>query len=516
MKRFGMKRRWGWTFRTSAPVAMVVVTSSLGPRAFAEPPARVALTGGHIIPVVGEEIEAGTLLMEHGRITAIGKDVEIPYDAMVVDVAGKYLLPGLIDADSSQGLDVPNENLDVAAFLDVYDAVDPAKQYFENALREGITTVHVIQAENCVIGGLSRVVRPIGLSVGEMTVQPDVALRIATTPKRGYNRMTQMAVLREAFLDLKDYLERLAEKRYEQELKDKGKEIDVGPAEARKRGAALIRDEDYDDAHANLVRLTEGKLAAWIYCGAATDVGPALKVAKENGFFQKTVLVLGSECFKAVDEIKASGRPVILSSTLVHRERDPMTGELRETFVPKIFADKNVLFALKPVPFSSLGERYLNYQAARCVREGIPEEAALKAITLNPARMLGLDKDLGSLEIGKSGNVVVYSDRPLNFSAWVDKVYIDGQIAYDRELDIRLKRLFQGMKPDVAQAPKAEEAQKTAEENAAAAEGEAKPGNEAKPAGETKPADGTPMPDDKKDPSEKPKSSGGENRGGSA
>ncbi len=426
------------------------------------PPPKVALQGGRIIPVVGEPIESGTVLIEHGVIAAIGEHVEIPYDAMVVDVAGKVVFPGMFDAHSARGLDVRNENAPVTPFLDVYDAIDPSKLYFEDALRDGITSIHVISANNCVIGGFSRVVHPIGLTLDEMTLRGPVALKISVAPKRNSDRMVQLAMLRETFLELDDYLEELAEEKYEESLKKKGDEIDVGPDEARKRGKALIQSDDYDDAHRNLVKLTRGELDVFVYCGRAGDVSRAVELAKKNGFFDRMTLVLGSDCYKAVDVVKKSGRPVVLDSKLIHRERDSVTGDIRETFVPKVFADHGVAFSLLPNPDSSLAERYLNYQAARCVRNGVSRQAALEAITLNPAKASGVGDLVGSLEVGKVANLLVLGGDPLDFNTWVEFVYIKGIRAYDRSTDVRLQQLLgdepaeseeaEGSEPDAAPA----------------------------------------------------------------
>jgi len=437
----------------SACLVLAVLFGLTVGRAAAAPPAKLALKGGRIIPVVGEDIAQGTLLIENGKITAVGKDVEIPYDAMVVDVSGKVLFPGIISPHTWRGLDRPNENLPVAPYLDVYDAIDPSRLDFEDALRDGVLGIHVIQGNSCVIGGLSRLVHPIGRTPDEMTIRPAVALKLSTSPKSGYDRTNQMADMREAFLELEYYLENLAEKRYEEELKKEEKEIDVPPEEARKRGRKLIRDEHLDDKHRNLVKLKDGRLDAWIYCGSATDVGPAVQTAKHNGLLEHTVFVLGTESYRAVEELKAAGRPVVLSPELMHQERDPITGELSETFVPKVIHDAELLFALQPNPDASLAERYLNYQAARCVRHGIPRRAALEAITLNPARMLGVEDRLGSLEVGKAAYVVVFSGDPLDFNSWVEKAYIDGVLAYDRSKDVRLKELL-GLDQKVAEAKK--------------------------------------------------------------
>ncbi len=443
--RYGVAKRRA-VLATVLLTCGVTVSSAVG-----APPAKVALTGGRIIPVVGDEIATGTVLIEYGKITAVGTNVEIPYDAMEVDVSGKVVFPGMIDPHSARALDVPNENLPVTPFLDVYDAIDPSRLYLEDALRDGITAIHVIVANNCVIGGLSRVVHPIGLTPDEMTIAAPTALKISVTPKRGFDRMTQIAKLRETFLELDDYLDKLAEEKYEESLEEKDEKIDVGPEEAIKRGHELIEPTDYDDQHRNLVKLTRGDMSSFIYCRSAGDVGHAVRIAKDNGFFDRSVFVLGHASYKAVGEVKASGRPVVLDAQLVHRERDPLTGKLSETFVPKVFADAGVMFALQPNPNASLAERYLNYQASRCVRNGVSRQTALESITINPAKMLDLGDRLGSIEVGKVANVLVLTGDPLDFNTWVDEVYINGIRAYRRDDDVRLKQLLGDEPPEVAE-----------------------------------------------------------------
>ena len=475
--------------RLFAVIALVVagLMVNLG----AAPPPKIALQGGRIIPVVGPELAKGTILVEQGTIKAIGPDVKIPYDAMVVDVSGKVLFPGMIVPHTSGGLDRSNENLPVTPYLDVFDALDPSSLFFEDSLRDGLLALHVIQGNSCVIGGLSRLVHPIGRTTDEMTIRPSLALKLCTSPKSASDRMTQMATMREAFLELEYYLENLAEKRYEEKLKEEKKDIDVLPEEARKKGRSLIRDEDLDDKHRNLVKLTTGRLDAWIYCGSAMDVAPAIRMAKENNFLNRTVFVLGTDAYRAVAELKEAGRPVVLPPELVHRERDPITGKLSETFIPKMIHDSGLLYALVPNPSSSLAERYLGYQAAQCVRWGIPRDAALRAITLNAARMLGVEKRLGSFEVGKTANIVVLSGDPLDFRSWVEKAYINGVLAYDRSRDVRLKELL-GLEKQAAE-KRAAEKKAAAEAKQKAAKPETKP-----PDTKSAKQDGKPKPSDKK------------------
>ncbi len=409
----------------------------------------VVLTGGRILPVSGEPIENGTIVITDGKITAVGAEVDIPFDAIAVDCSGKTIFPGMVLAHTDNGMDVANENLPLTPFVDVYDSIDPSSTFFEDSLRGGVTTINVQQGPGTVVGGMGRIVRPVGLMVEEMTVQTDAGLKIAITPKRGFDSLVQAATLREAFAELDDYVDGLAEKKYDEKLEKDEKKIDVLPAEARKRGRELLKATDFDDKHLNLWRLTKGELDAYVYCGRAMDVARAIDLAKERGFFDRMTLVLGAEAFKAIDVIKQAGRPVILDADLVHNEIDPVTGEEEETFVPSVFAKAGVPFALQVNAGASNGSGQLNFQAARCLRGDVDRETAIAAITTVPAGILGLSDHVGTIAPGRHGNLVVLSGDPLDLTTMVEQVYIDGRKAYDFENDRSLRRLIEGKRADM-------------------------------------------------------------------
>ena len=135
--------------------------------------------------------------------------------------------------------------------------------------------------------------------------------------------------------------------------------------------------------------MIEGRLPAFMYCATPQDVHTAIGVADANGITETTILVLGASCWKAAPKIKAAGVSVVLSSALVHTERDPITGEEIETFVPKVFHDAGIPFALSS---PNDANRSLWFQAAQCVANGISRADALAAVTTVPARMLGLKR----------------------------------------------------------------------------------------------------------------------------
>ncbi|MCA8923401.1 MAG: amidohydrolase family protein [Planctomycetes bacterium] len=405
----------------------------------------VVLTGARILDPGVYDGEAA-LLIEDGKVKAVleGKEPKLPYDARVIDVRGMTLFPGMVLGRTSSGLDRANESLPTTPFLDAFDAIDPSSVRFESFLREGVTTVNVMQGNDTAIGGMGRAVQPLGLTVEEMTVRAGTGLILSVSDRPGWDRVRQRAQLRESFAQLQDELDKAAEKRYAREQQKDGKQVEVPPAKARELGRALLRPEDVDEKQRNLYLLVQGQLDAFVYCERAQDVPFALAMADELGFLPRTTLVLGGDCYKALELIKTVGRPVLLMPDLLYRETDPLTGEEHETFVPRVYADADVPFGLMVDRDSSFGERYLWYQAARCVREGVDREQALKAITHVPAQILGLEGQVGTLQPGAAANVLVLSGDPLDAGTHVEQVLLGGEVVYERSKDVRLERLLSG------------------------------------------------------------------------
>jgi imidazolonepropionase-like amidohydrolase len=331
---------------------------------------------------------------------------------------------------------------------------------WEECLRGGIATVHVIQGNNTVIGGLSRIIKPIGDMVEAMTVRPDYALKLSITPRTGFNRMTQMSELRRAFEDLKQHVNDVAERRFEEEKKKKDEKVLVPPDEAIKEGMQYVTIDDLDARWRTLWRASKGELPLFVHCDRATDVVHGIEWLKEMKLLEKAVFVVGTESFKVVGELKAAGRPVILAGQLVHKESDPRTGKEIETFVPKVFADAGVPFVLQPNGFGFTADGQLWYQAARCVREGVARDVALRSITQGAADAIGMGDVLGSIAVGKWGNVAILSGDPLAQTTFVEKLLIEGKPVYDRATDRRLKELLTGQEQPPA-APKAQDASPT-------------------------------------------------------
>ncbi len=462
---------------------MIVLVSCLtgASLALAEPTYRgekLVIEAGRILTQAGSEIENGVIVIEDGRITALGSAAEVkkPWDAPVIGGADRVAFPGFVEAQTSQGMDRPNENVEVAPFLDVRDSIDPVAFYFEDCLRYGITTVNVQHGANCVIGAQGMIVRPVGMTVEEMMIQPRYGLKLVAAPRGSRSRATQMQMLRQTFDGLRRYLEELVEKERdergyaEREAMFQGKELEGEQKKGRAmegtawkvEGLELIPRGAIDEKQEPLLDLVEGRRAAFFYCGGAADVPNALAIARENGFLARTTLVLDASCWEAADIIAEAGIPVILQDELVEVRRDPITGEEKETFVPGVLHEKGIRFALSGL---ESGARSHWYQAGLAIGLGLERSVALDAVTRIPAEILGLGKDVGSLEVGKLGNVVLFSGDPLAVTSWVEEVVIEGRKVYDRSEDVRNRHLLEGIQPpNTAKAATAVEEEKEDEE----------------------------------------------------
>lgn len=444
--------------------SLLVATLALAANAVAAPAPndKLAVKAGLVHTMAGEAIENGVVVIEGGRITAVGApdQVQIPWDAVVLDLPDLVAAPGWVEAHSSNGMDRPNETIDVAPFLNIRDSIDPVSFYFEDCLRSGITTINVQQGDDTVIAGVGMIVRPMGMTVEEMLVRPNSGLKMAASPKRGKSRATQAQDLRAAFSDLRRHLEQLVQQKKDgddtarREALYQGRDLSGERGKGRAmqstawtvEGLELVPRGEIDEKQEPLLDVVEGNLPVYFNCDAPMDVRLALEIAQDNGFLHRTTLVLGGpSCWKAADLIAEAGVPVVLGPTLVHTERDPLTEEETETFVPDVMTEKGITWALSSR--NSTNES-LWFQVATCVAHGMDRAEALAAATTTPAKMLGLEGRVGALQPGADGNVVLYSGDPLSITTFVEHVIIDGQHVYDRSKDVRTKLLLEGVQPD--------------------------------------------------------------------
>ncbi len=384
---------------------------------------KVAIDAGRIITITGADIEDGTILIEDGIIKAVGKDVEIPWDAFVMQAEDQVVMPGFVLAHTSDGLDRPNENVPEVPFLSTFDSVDPLSSFFEDSLRDGVAAMLVLPGNNTLLGGTGTVVSPRGRTVEDMLVKRYVGLKISLEPTRNTSRMGHMQRFR----------------RYMDELKDYQEEYDRRKKEAEKEKKPF--DEQIDPRKQPMIDLLDGKLTAYIYCGVAADVPKALEIIETHKL--KAVLVLSPDCYKAASLIARKKLPVVLDPELIVWKTNEEQNAEEMKVVPIIFHEAGVKFAFQ-TDTSRYGRRYLWYQAATAVKYGMSRTEALKSITLYPAQFIGIDDRFGSIETGKEANLIFLTGDPLDAQTWVDKVMLAGEVVYEKDKDQRLKKLLEG------------------------------------------------------------------------
>jgi imidazolonepropionase-like amidohydrolase len=380
----------------------------------------IAIKAGKIITISGPVIENGVVLVRGGKIAAVGKNLEIQSGAKVLETA--VVMPGLVEAHSSRGMDSPNENVPVVPFVTTADGIDPLHFSFEDALREGITTIHVIEGNATVIGGTGIAVKPVGGTVEAIVIKRPTAMKVSLSPGGGRNRIAQISEVRKAFEDYELYVTQLSDRR----------------AEQKKAGQP---EEEFDPKQLAMREMVEGRLPVFIYCPKDADVMRAVELIESRKL--KTILVLGSDCYKSAALIAKKGLSVVLDPQLVTWEtNDDQDREIRHV-LPAIFHRAGVKFALQ-VQSGSEASRYFWYQAATAVKYGVPREIALRAITLTAAEIAGVADRVGSIEAGKDANLLLLTGDPLDVKTWVDTVVIEGKVAYERKNDTRLQRLLTG------------------------------------------------------------------------
>jgi imidazolonepropionase-like amidohydrolase len=404
-------------------VSMFLIAFVAGSITYAAPiRKKLAVEAGRIITIAGKDIKNGVILIEDGTIKAVGTDVEIPWDAFVIEAKDQVLMPGFVLAHTSNGLDRENENMPEVPFISTFDSIDPISTFFEDSLRDGVVAMLVLPGNNTLLGGTGTIVKPYGRTVEAMLIERYTGLKISLRPSRNTSRMGQMQRFRRYMSDLKDYLEE-----YEQKKSD---------AEEEKKPF----DEEIDVTKQPMVDLLNKRLTAFIYCDRAADVPKAIEIQKT--YELNTVLVLSPDCYKAVDLIAKSKLPVVLDPELIVWETNEQTNEEEMKVVPMIFHKAGVKFAFQ-TDTSQYGKRYLWYQAATAVKYGMKREEALKSITLYPSQFIGVDKRLGSIETGKEATLIFLTGDPLDAQSWVDRVMIAGEIVYERAKDERLKKLLE-------------------------------------------------------------------------
>ncbi len=389
----------------------------------------IVLKGGNLLTVTRGVIENGVIVMRNGRITAVGgAGTAIPAGAKVIDVTGMTVYPGLIDSETRLGLTeisaerMTNDEIEMSdeimPHMHVYDAFHAETTLIPVTRVNGITNAIVAPAGQDTLPGQDSFIQLAGPSATEMLQVRDIAMPLNFTGQQRRNqsfeqakfpftRMGMATQLRQAFIDAQDYDQKLAA--YEKKKSD-DKEKD-------KAGAPPKRDLKLEA----LLPYLHGQKPVVLAVEEPNDLLTALDLANE--FHLKVVLNHVTHSASLLDRIAAAKVPVIVGPIYEQpKESERYDAVFR---LPAELAKRGVKIAF--ASYDAHQSRNLPYAAGYAVAFGLPAEEALKAITINPAQIWGVDKDLGSLEVGKFGNVVVANGDPLDVRTDVKHVFIQGQ-----------------------------------------------------------------------------------------
>ena len=401
----------------------------------------IAITNGKVLTITNGTLESGTVLVDGGRIVAVGEDVEIPPEAEVHDVAGKVVMPGMLDAHCHVGIfpdgigweySDGNELTDpITPHLRALDAVHPEDKAFGELVAAGVTTVLTGPGSGNLIGGqwvcLKTVPKP---AIEDMVLLEPAGMKMALgeNPKRVYGeqkkmpstRMGNAAALRVALVEARNYLEKW--RLYEEKVTEYERKVGAGDEDAE-RPTPPERDLKLEA----LGRVLRREMKARIHAHRADDMLTAIRIAEE--FDLDLTLEHATEGYKIADILADKEIPVTAGPILFSR----MKYELKDMTPknPGLMAKAGVKVAIQTDEMSAV--KYLTINAALATREGLPEEEALKAVTIYPAEIIGVEDRVGSLEEGKDADIVVLSGHPFDFRSVVEWVLVDGQTAYRRE-----------------------------------------------------------------------------------
>jgi imidazolonepropionase-like amidohydrolase len=389
----------------------------------------LAIKGGKIYTISNGVIDNGTILIENGKITKVGKRVKIPEDAEVIDASGKVVMPGLVEAHCHIG--IIEEKIGWAG-SDGNEMTDPATPHIraldaikanadegglEAALKAGITTAQILPGSANVIGGTGVVIKTAPkVVIDEMVIRNPSGMKIAfgENPRRVYGegqkkmpstRMGVAGVLREWLQNTKNYMEK--KERY----KDDPEKI-----------------PEFDIRLEALIPVLKKEIPLRAHAHRADDVATAVRIAEE--FDVKISWEHATEGHRIAEWIAKKGISAVWGPSLMARPK----WEMRELSfdTPRIMHEAGVEFAIQT---DSLGSSvaFLPLCAGLAVRNGLPYEVALSAITLTAAKILGVDDRVGSIEAGKDADIRILDGDPLELMTKVETVLIEGKIVYRAE-----------------------------------------------------------------------------------
>lgn len=382
---------------------------------------------GKIKTMTGTDYDDGFVQIENGKIKALGNMQDCPHEkrgTKVIDAKGNLVMPGIIEAHCHMGIteekkgmegDDCNENVNpITPYLRAIDAINPMDAAFDDALRAGITSAMIGPGSSNVVGGQFAFVKTHGRCIDQMIVKAPAAMKVAfgENPKVNFSgqntspatRMAIASMLREELFKAKEY----QRKRQEDE------------------------EQEVDFQYECWLPVLEGKIPLKAHAHRADDILTAIRIAKEFGL--SMTIDHCSEGHLIAEEIKESGFPAIVGPDMASRNKIEVqnmafktVGILNKAGIPTAITTDHPVSMIQFLPIC----------AGLAVKSGLPEEEGLRSITIHAARICGVEERVGSLEVGKDGDIVIFDGNPMEVFTRVLCTIIEGKIVYhDEQTDI--------------------------------------------------------------------------------
>jgi imidazolonepropionase-like amidohydrolase len=410
----------------------------------AYPQDTILIKNGKIVPVVGKTLPNGSILIKDGKIVEIAADIQAPSGAKIIDAKGKIVFPGIVAAMTAIGVTgYPGAGHDVnelgvtTPHVDPYDAINPEDSTIAVTRIGGVTTVMTVSGSMNIINGKSVVLNLCGNLAEEMILKRDVAQifntgakgQVMFGPPRGGKYPTThpgiAAMIRDKLNQAKMYAAKSTAK------------PDKGEKKAEKKDAMPLKRDLGMEA---LVPVVQGKTPVVFITNSEVTIRNALSIIKEYNL--KGILYATAAILKYADHLAAKKIPLIWAgTTTIPNKWEPYDLNYRTA---SILADKGILFCFDQLGFgvNSHNVRNTPVPASISVAHGLSEDVALKALTIYPAKILGIDDLVGSIEEGKMANVVIWSGSPIQMRSRVEHVIIKGKEIPLTSFQTRLRDKF--------------------------------------------------------------------------
>ncbi|MDW7662867.1 MAG: amidohydrolase [Bacillota bacterium] len=375
-----------------------------------------------VYTMAGDVIEGGCILVEDGKIKEVGTDLVAPLDAQVIDASGKMVFPGFIDSHCHIGMWEEgigfegadgNEMTDpITPHLRAIDAINPRDEAFANAIKGGVTTAATGPGSANVIGGTFSVIKLHGDRIDDMIVVETLAMKCAfgENPKRVYaekktspsTRMGTASHLRETLAKAFEY---------------KNKKAAAGDDASKM--------PPYDMKLEAMLPVVNGEIPLKAHAHRADDIFTSIRIAKEFGV--KLTLEHCTEGHLIAEHLAKEGYPAIVGPSFGNKSKFELNNKTFDT--PKVMVEAGCKIAImtdSPV----IPLEYLPMCAALAHKAGLDEMEALKAITINAAEILEVSDRLGSIEVGKDADLVIWNAHPFDLQATVAHTIVDGLVVY--------------------------------------------------------------------------------------